>query len=85
VTVLLITLQYKKLLLFLHVERMTSALRDVAAVLSIALFAMGLLQLPVPEMDEESGQAGIFGEADRQEQPTAAVTAAARVLSLSWA
>lgn len=80
-TALLITLQYKKLLLFLHVERMASALRDVAAVLSIALFAMGLLQLPAPEIDEERGEAA---EADRREQPTAAVAAAAQVLALSW-
>ena len=53
-TVLAITLQYRKVLEFLHTDKSAASLRDAAAVLAAALFAVGFLTIAQQESSRDA-------------------------------
>jgi hypothetical protein len=70
-SVLAMTLQYRRLVAFLHTDRSASAFRDVAAVLAVALFTTGLLRV-------QQGDSGADAALSPGEAPEDNISAAAQ-------
>jgi hypothetical protein len=80
-SVLALSLQYKRLLLFLHKDRSTSGLRDLAPMLACALYSQGMLGAVEPV---ENYRHSAPGEAEGGDCSVDAFTTAAQVSPCSF-